>query len=368
MNVLQKIKVALLCGLSFFSYTVTDAVLTHQFTSDEIRVKNFYRMEKNSLDMVLIGASTAFTDYSAPYAWKERGITSYSFATNMAPMGLAKPMLKEARKTQKPKLFIVDINGVLYNDELETKEGSLRLFLDNMKFSINKVETVKELVPKENRASFYIPFLKYHENWEKINESIEMSKHQLENMFDKNHLSIAGMEGNSKMDPQYNSIDISKYPNATQMYKKSGDALIDLLEYCKKEDIKNIVFTNMPRYYSQKMIHQRGVIIAAGKAIESYGYKFYDFDEYVDEIGLDPLTDFYNTNHLNIYGQRKFTTFMIDTIQNDYDMKSEHEPSIIEHWDKEYKSYEKVYKFVDEKAQRGEAYRYNFSDVSELIH
>ena len=91
------------------------------------RVKNFYKLEKNSLDMVMIGASTAFTDYSAPLAFQEFGYTSYSLGTNAAPMGIAKSMLIEVLKTQNPKVILIDINGILYNDDFETREGPFEI-------------------------------------------------------------------------------------------------------------------------------------------------------------------------------------------------------------------------------------------------
>lgn len=367
MKVLGKIKIMSFCLLALLGIGSTENVMKHQFTSDEIRVKNFYRLEKNSLDMVFIGASTTFTDYSAPLAWHEKGITSYSLATNMAPMGLAKSMLKEARKTQKPKLFVIDVNGVLYNDRQESKEGSLRLWIDNMKFSINKLETIKELIPKTKTFSFVFPLMKYHGNWEKLHESIKMTQQQINNMFDKDHLSIAGMEGNSNIDPQTGLIDINYYPNSSQLYNKSGAALKDLLEYCKSNEMDNVIFTNMPRFYNSKNIKERGIILAAGDLIKSYGYQFYDFDYYVNEIGLNPLTDFYNTNHLNIYGQEKFTSFMIETIEKDYDLSSEHSEEIKNHWNKEYEGYQKVYQWVHAKAENGEDFRYNYDEVRDIL-
>lgn len=367
MNIINKLKIAGFCGLVALGYAATETVLVHQFTSDEIRVKNFYRLEKNSIDMVFIGASTSFTDYSAPLAYHEKGITSYSLATNMAPMGLAKSMLKEARKTQDAKVYVIDVNGVLYTDKNETKEGSLRLWIDNMKLSINKCETVKELVPSKKRFSYLFPIMKYHGNWEKLEDSFAMTKAQLENMFDRDHLSISGMEGNSKIDPQTNVVDIKTYPNATKLYPKSGKALQDLLEYCKSEDIKNVVFTNMPRFYNPDNINQRGVILAAKNLVQEYGYKFYDFDDYVTEIGLDPLTDFYNTNHLNIYGQKKFTPFMVDMIQKDFDLTSQHSDEVIAHWDQEYQTYETVYQKVDEMIKNNQNKRYNYEHIRNWI-
>ena len=143
----------LVCGMNF-------VMCRQAYSSDAVRVKNFYKLENNSLDMVMIGASTTFTNYSAPLAFKEFGYTSYSLGTNGAPMGLAKSMLIEVLKTQNPKVIIIDINGILYDDKFESKEGSLRAWIDNMPYSQNKIKTIQELVPEDDRLSYYVPFLK----------------------------------------------------------------------------------------------------------------------------------------------------------------------------------------------------------------
>ena len=80
------------------------------------------------------------------------------------------------------------MNGVMYNDNLETKEGSLRLWIDNMPYSQNKIDTINYLVPKDQRDSYINPVLKYHNNWEKLGYCIKMSI--LENtliFFDRNN-------------------------------------------------------------------------------------------------------------------------------------------------------------------------------------
>ena len=51
---------------------------------------------------------------------------------------------------------------------LKLEKGPLRSWIDNMPYSENKVQTIQELVPEDERLSYYIPFLKYHSNMGKI--------------------------------------------------------------------------------------------------------------------------------------------------------------------------------------------------------
>ena len=93
------LEVVALCVAIIASLFVSSHVLNHQFSSDELRVRAFYKEPENSLDMVLIGSSAAYTTFSSTVAWKEEGFTSYTLATSGAPMGIAKSMLKEVVKT-----------------------------------------------------------------------------------------------------------------------------------------------------------------------------------------------------------------------------------------------------------------------------
>lgn len=365
----QIFKILLMIVILAILICSTNFILCRQLNSqsDSIRVKNFYKLEEKSLDMILIGASTTYTNYSAPLAWKEFGYTSYSLGTNMAPMSLSKSMIKEVRKTQNPKVFVIDINGVLYNDEQETREGGLRLWLDNMPNSQNKRDTIKELVSKKDQLSYQIPFLKYHSNWPRFFESVKASVEELTEI-DNVNLASAGMQGNSKIDPQRDYVDIKQFNKIAPMHKLSGEHLKDLLEYCRKENLTNVIFTNMPRYYSKKMLPERGRNNAAKALIKEYGYECLDMDEYVDEIGLNPETDFYNPNHLNIYGQRKLTSYLGNLLNERYQLSSgKRDEKLSKRYDKEVESYYKVYKWVDNQAKKGKNIRYNYDEVKHIL-
>ncbi|MEG0365384.1 MAG: hypothetical protein RR585_01015 [Coprobacillus sp.] len=359
--VMSLIIVILLCSLNFILCRPLNS------ESDVIRVKNFYKLEENSQDMIIIGASTAYTNYSAPLAWKEFGYTSYSLATDMAPMGLAKSMLIEARKTQNPKVFVIDINGVLYNDEQESREGSLRLWLDSIPRSENKTNTINELVPEEDRLAYHIPFIKYHSNWPRFYECVLESIDEINNT-DKVNLSTLGIRGNTRREPRHDYVNIKEYNELEPMHKLSGQHLEELLQYCQKENLKNVIFTNMPRHYSKKMLDERGRNNSAKELIKKYGYECIDMDEYVDEIGIDPKVDYYNPNHLNIYGQKKLTKYLGNLLNEKYNLsEGKRDQSLIDRYNHEFASYEKVYNWVDERSKKGEYMGYGYDTVKGII-
>lgn len=336
---------------------------------DGIRVKNFYLQKKNSLDVVLIGASTSYTDFSSPVAWEEYGFTSYSLGTPSAPMGLAKSMLQEVRKNQEPKIIAIDINGILYNDKEESRDSFIRVWLDNMPYNKTRLSAINELVPESDRMSYYIPLIKYHTNIARLDQCVKETKREIKAILDPRNLSVTSMAARAEIVPQKDVIDINDYQKRIPLYDKSGNRLKELLDYCKSNNLNNVVFTNMPRFYSKKMLDQRARLNTAKDLIESYGYKIYDLDYNVEEIGLDKEMDFYNANHVNIYGQIKITRYLSERFTNDFNLKKDYDQRTIKQWDEEYKSFMKVYEWADNKmklhAKNG---KYNYKNIDDIIN
>jgi len=72
--------------------------------------------EKNTLDVVVIGASEAYANYCAPLAYEEYGYTSYSYGVSGVPGSLYKSMVREVLDNQNPKVIVIEMNGLLQQD------------------------------------------------------------------------------------------------------------------------------------------------------------------------------------------------------------------------------------------------------------
>ncbi len=77
-------------------------------------IEGFYKEPKNTIDVMMIGASEVYADYSATEAWKNYGYTSYSLGVSGVPGSLYKSMLREALTRQHPKVVVFEVNGFLH--------------------------------------------------------------------------------------------------------------------------------------------------------------------------------------------------------------------------------------------------------------
>ena len=66
--------------------------------------------------------------------------------------------------------------------------------------------------------------------------------------------------------------------------------------------------------------------------VQEYGYDFVNFDTQIDAIGLDPLSDFANAEHLNVFGAEKFTPYLADYLAAHYDLNTAHSDKVTDEW------------------------------------
>ncbi|MDD6077900.1 MAG: hypothetical protein PUB80_05670 [Clostridiales bacterium] len=325
-------KKALLRTLAFLLIVVLLYLLLTQFflvnnETDTRNILGFYLEPKNSLDVILIGASELYTGFSSPMAWSQYGFTSYPLAITAAPGKLYSSMLTETVNRQKPKVVVVEINGFLYDDGDTLEEVALRKWIDNIPMSANKLATIRELVPKDLQYSFLCRMAKYHDNWKHpraclttVSEKLKMLRHgysQTKSFYTKASSIAPGTEPNCR----------EQSLNAT-----NEQLLRNFCDRCKELGVEQVLFLRMPH---RSILPAGEEIFARVNAIAAeYGYDFVSFDKAFDEIGLDSDLDFYNDEHMNSLGMEKFTAYFGQWLCGHYDVGGrDHSSRICAEWD-----------------------------------
>lgn len=286
-----------LCQSCLFSYQDHN---TH-------RIRGFYEEPENSLDVVFIGASEVFTGFSPGYAYDKYGLTSYMYAMESNQGSLYKAQLKEILKHQSPQVIYVDIFGFLRSvDASLYEEARLRMFVESIPMSKNKLETIFTH-PYEDKLSCLFPFIKYHGDLNVARSKLAYAVKRL--LAPDVPMSLKGMTTHALIydgPGDAGSTDAS----ATAISAKCEELLLDFLDFCDQQGLNNVVFVNFPRYLENEENHSLvSCIRIVEDIVQSRGYAMVNLQDRMDEIGIDVTRDFYNTHHLNIYGQQKVTDF-----------------------------------------------------------
>ena len=81
---------------------------------------------------------------------------------------------------------------------------------------------------------------------------------------------------------------------------------------------------------------QQVMINDAAETVKQAGYPVLEMNtsEKMKEIGLDGEKDFYNSTHVNWSGALKYTGYLSDYINKNYDLKDRRNDSRYKSWDK----------------------------------
>lgn len=325
---IKKNIISITCFVAIFVVLFV-AVSTCVRVTDNITIVNIKGIEnekKNSLDVALIGASEVYSGFSPTQAWKNYGYTSYSLGVSGVPGILYKSMLQKVLKNQNPSVVVVEINGFMQGDEYMQREGRLHQWLDNIKWDDDRQATIDEIIPKDKQKDYVNMFTTYHDNWKNPVKCVKSlyvrGKLSLKTKYDmKGFATISGTDVNK----EYKEKD-KKY----KLTKKSKAALQDLIDYCKGENLENVIFVRFPH---SKEVKDTKSIEDVKKLVEDNGYDFLDLDSKKSEMNIKTGDDFYNADHLNVYGMEKLTQYFGDYIRDNYEISKKKPAELTKDWD-----------------------------------
>lgn len=296
---------------------LTQSVLFRYADTNTDRIHDFYTEPEHSLDVVFLGASEVFADFSPAYAYDNYGFTSYPYAQDANPATLYLSQLKEITAQQSPEVIFVEINGFLYSDVEQLREESrLRIYTENIPWSENKIRTIMEY-DYEDKLSCIFPFIKYHGNWQ--NPTVLKYRIEMNLLSVKEPAMLKGIYSRTFSDTApVLEMDKASDERTEPIIELAEHHLRQFLDYCRTENL-NVVFVRFPhKIVDDGTLYSFRQANRAGEIVEEYGFEFLNLDKQSDEIGIDHMTDFYNSDHLNIYGQRKMTDYLSRRILDVY--------------------------------------------------
>lgn len=304
-------------------FSVLSVFLCTSDRKDALHVRGFFYEPKDTIDVILIGASEVYTGFNSPLAWKEYGFTSYALSYAGTPCTLYKAMLQEALERQNPKLVVFEVNGFLSKDDYLENVSKRHTWYDNVPFTKTKINSMLENIPKKRMMEFILKIQKYHDNW----------RHPAicaESFIGRSKMKCSGISYTKCFATTTNireTVDLKKsYPVFTKL---SENCLRDLLQYCNDQGLKNVFLYRNPHCVNNQ---NPTVFNKISEIVSQYGYDFQNYENSFEKIGLNTQKDYYNQDHVNVYGMEKTTKFIGQYIVDHYDVKTEHSKEDIDRW------------------------------------
>ena len=124
--------------------------------------------------------------------------------------------------------------------------------------------------------------------------------------------------------------EVSTAENKSKLTDLGKSYLEETIAYCQEKGLKNVLFIRAPhnKKLNKKTNQQLEEIITQN------GYAYMNFEYISEEFGIDDKNDYFNTEHLNVFGCEKFTDYLSRYITENYTIETEHSEDVDAEWNK----------------------------------
>ena len=326
MNVAIKIGKLLCIVLPFLCLF---ALLSHIFmykNEGYYNYHNFTRIEEDSLDVLVLGSSHSMDGIDATelgeLIGEYDGVGRVCFNMSVSGMRIEQILYryKEALKTQNPKIVVVETFSYSPSPDSEV-ESIHRRSIDYMPLNRNKVEYIFRHV-KEDKASYLIPFIKYHSRWLELGKEDFLcfspewryENSQEAGFHAPNKVPFEG-EYTSYFETDFLAVDDTR-PISTEQYEiteelirlaeENGAKLVFLsIPYKVQTDFTNVMAIETNNYLGQEFVDGETVfMLDMNRMINEldWGYEYMHDEGHVNNAGREyvhqVLCDFLYENNL----------------------------------------------------------------------
>lgn len=281
----------------------------------------FYKHPKNSIDVIFSGSSKTYCDISTGVLWDNYGIAAFDLAGAEAPSWVSYYQLKEALRTQRPKVICYEVSvaamfSMLYQADNWATDNSY-----GMKWGSNRIDLLK--IDSESDDIF-------HERLNPFNIMHGRYKDLEENDFTnvRNSIVYKGFDPRESIYETENP-GLEDLTDTEPCTEKEEEYIKKLIELANEENIRIVLFASPYRVTER----EQKILNYVGDIAKSEGAEFIDFNKRYNELGMDFSTDMADSGHLNYSGNYKFTNYFGSILKEKYDIPDHRGEARYVSWD-----------------------------------
>ena len=322
-------------GLLFFLLLVQLSYIHRGYD----RMMRFYGLPEQSLDAVVVGTSSTFTSFMPMEVWNEAGIASAVAATNMQFEGTLPFSIREIRKYQTPKIWIIDLMPFIrghYAGQEAWNSGdrnlNIRYNVDSMRWSKNRMELIHEICSDYGlglREEIYYNFdlARYHmtkAELSRFNNAVRDLNYGYQ------HLQ---KEGGEPFDVTAMTERTEKETPLDGTELKNLDRLFEEAEFLKQGGAE-VVFLFQPFWFESEDEAGRKTWLC--RILSEKGFRFWDLTEEKEKAGLDPEEDFRDFLPFDSLGSMKSTRLISERLRQEFPLPDHRQDPAYASWNADY--------------------------------
>ncbi|MCH5352852.1 MAG: hypothetical protein J1E06_05250 [Acutalibacter sp.] len=261
----------------------------------------FFALEENSLDVLFIGSSQILRDIDPVQLEEETGFSAYSRATTKQAASVSYYYLKNALKTQSPRMVVIDPSTLYTEYAVDEDEAYVRYAFDTMPLDWDKITAIWHTIrgsEKQHMLDYLLPAVYYHDRLTEL-DAFDWSYPFIKDKSDPNRGAILLDD----IEPQ-DFTPLTGDSDKAEPYAESSLYWYEkFVELCEQESIR-LVMLRTPRVFWTEEMHAGDAAFAEAHSIPLIDF---NLETLYTEAGLDDQTDFFDRGHLTAAGAHKLT-------------------------------------------------------------
>ena len=295
--------IVLVCLLCVFSFIFSPKNNMGEFGMTNIAAHGYLGEKENTIDVLFIGDSLAYSSFFPLQMYDEYGFTSYTVSTPAQKLYETYDYFESFLEHQNPQVVVFE-NGNLLRD-----------------FLFNEALTAE--------IGRYLPVITYHNRWKNLNFNDFTS--------DISYTYTNPTKGYKKIDnikPTKKVDYMKKNKNFSKISKQNIYYLKRMKNLCEKKGIDFLMVSTITLKSMNYARHNAFSKIANDEKI-----KYIDLN-LVDDIKIDWEKDTYDSGeHLNYNGAQKVSKYMGKYLQDEYDLKNRKNDEKYKNWNEYLKNF-----------------------------
>ncbi len=284
------------------------------------QMQALYRQPEESIDVFFVGSSKVYCDIATGVLWDNYGIAAFDLGGAEAPSWVSYYMLKEALKTQRPKVICYEVSASAMFSFLTQADNWATDNSYGMKWNSNRIDNLRVNSQEDEFYERLNPFNIMHGRYKDL----------CENDF-RNIRDTANYKG---FDPRDRSIDINTpatndITETEPCTEKEVEYIGKLIDLANSEGIPILLFASP---YDLPENHRK-ILNYVFEFADSKGVEYIDFNKRYDEIGMDFSHDMADTGHLSYSGNYKFTNYFGGILKEKYNLPDRRGDARYVSWD-----------------------------------
>jgi len=269
--------------------------------------QNMYALDDNSVDVMFFGSSNIYSNINPAILYEKEGIASYIMAGSSQPIWNSYYYMREAYKTQHPKLVVIDMKSLHLSSDY-TNLSDAYMQVKGLRPSINKWEAIKSSSERD-ALSLLFGYPVYHTRWRE-NEALFGEKP--DNKYGAMEMGYFPVYVNYQSFPLDYHPDVSE--NVIAMTEKNETYLRKMIELAQNEG-SSVLLLKTPYILDE---YADGVYNHAEQIADEYQVACLNMNKI--DFGFLYGIEMADIVHLNSYGVEKVSNYLCEYLKENYDL------------------------------------------------